>query len=55
MSDDDVNVRYLFAWLRECPQFRSRVVQRTPPGQEKPQYLLTPDAFYYGRWLYEEG
>lgn len=29
MSYDDVNVHYLFAWLREYPQFRSHVVQRT--------------------------
>ena len=56
MSDDDVHVHYLFAWLRECPQFRSHVVQRTRPDQEEPQYLLSPDAFYYhGRWLYEHG
>jgi hypothetical protein len=56
MSDDAVDVRYLFAWLHECPQFRSHVVQRTRPGQEEPQYLLSPDAFYYhSRWLYEHG
>jgi len=54
MSDDAVNVYYLVTWLRECPQFRTHVVQRARPGQEKPQYLLTPDAFnYHGRWLYE--
>ena len=53
---DDVNVHYLFAWLREYAQFRSHVVQRTLPDQEAPQYLLSPDAFYYhGRWLYEHG
>jgi hypothetical protein len=56
MSDDAVNLHYLFAWLRECPQFRSHVVRRTRPGQVEPQYLLSPDAFYYhGRWLYEHG
>ena len=54
MSDDAVYVHYLFAWLRECPQFRSHVVQRTHPDQEEPQYLLSPDAFYYhSRWLYD--
>jgi TPR repeat protein len=56
MTDDDVNLHYLFAWLRECPQFHSHVVQQTLPDQEEPQYLLSPDAFYYhGRWLYEHG
>ena len=56
MFDDDVNVHYLFVWLQECPQFRSHVVQRTRPDREEPQYLLSPDAFYYhGRWLYKHG
>ena len=56
MSDDTVNLHYLFAWLRECPQFHAHVVRRTRPGQKEPQYLLSPDAFYYhGRWLYEHG
>ena len=56
MSDDTVNLYYLFAWLRECPQFHSHVIQQTLPGREEPQYMLSPDAFYYhGRWLYERG
>ena len=36
MSDEAVHVHYLFAWLQECPRFRSHVVQRTRPGQEEP-------------------
>jgi hypothetical protein len=56
MSDDTPEFHYLFAWLREYPQFHPYVVQQTRPDQEEPRYLLGPDAFYYhARWLYEHG
>ena len=47
MSDDTPDLHYLFAWLREYPQFHPYVVQQTRPDQEEPQYLLSPDAFYH--------
>jgi len=56
MSDDAPDLHYLFAWLRESSQFHPYVVQQTRPGQEEPQYLLSPDAFYHHAWwLYEHG
>src|SRR4249919_725487 len=39
MSDDAPDLHYLFAWLREYPQFHPYVVQQTRPDQEEPQYL----------------